>query len=106
MRGAILLLSMFVSMAALATELDSRLDVLRSDSSLAAFTQASQPREFVFPRDHGPHREFRHEWWYVTGHLDSTTGERFGFELTFFRYALIPTAENKPSDGSSAWRTD
>lgn len=42
---------------------------------------------FAFPRDHGSHPEFRTEWWYVTGHLDGTKGERFGFQVTFFRQA-------------------
>ena len=42
---------------------------------------------FVFPRDHGSHPEFRTEWWYVTGHLDAKDGNRFGFQVTFFRQA-------------------
>jgi predicted secreted hydrolase len=42
-------------------------------------------REFRFPQDHGSHPEFKIEWWYVTGHLSSTNGERFGFQATFFR---------------------
>ena len=87
-----------------------------SDSSPAAgFAAALEPRPFVFPRDHGPHGDFRLEWWYVTGNLDATDGERFGFELTFFRVALMPaTAVTTPTAGSpqapskelaSAWRT-
>jgi predicted secreted hydrolase len=39
---------------------------------------------FVFPRDHGAHPEFRTEWWYVTGWLESVTGP-VGFQITFFR---------------------
>jgi predicted secreted hydrolase len=54
------------------------------------FAQVLEPRGFEFPRDHGPHPEYRQEWWYVTGNLDSASGERFGFELTFFRFALAP----------------
>jgi predicted secreted hydrolase len=54
------------------------------------FAQVLEPRGFEFPRDHGPHPEYRQEWWYVTGNLDSAGGERFGFELTFFRFALAP----------------
>ena len=65
------------------------------------FAQVLGPREFEFPRDDGPHPEYRQEWWYVTGNLDSTTGERFGFELTFFRFALAP----RGGEGASAWRT-
>ena len=73
------------------------------------FAQALAPRVFVFPRDHGPHPEFRQEWWYLTGNLDGAGGERFGFELTFFRFALASPAssgaEGTTPPGSSAWRT-
>ena len=34
------------------------------------------------------HDEFKSEWWYFTGNLDSADGRHFGFELTFFRVAL------------------
>jgi len=68
------------------------------------FTQALTPIPFEFPRDHGPHPDFRHEWWYVTGNLDGPSGERFGFELTFFRVALTPKATATPTV-SSNWRT-
>jgi predicted secreted hydrolase len=67
-----------------------------------AFALALEPRVFEFPRDHGPHREFRHEWWYLTGHLDADGGARFGFELTFFRYAMGTAVQPAASD--SAWR--
>ncbi|TLY85470.1 MAG: hypothetical protein E6K37_07600, partial [Gammaproteobacteria bacterium] len=56
-----------------------------STPQAGGFAQALSPRAFAFPRDHGPHREFRQEWWYVTSNLEAATGERFGFELTFFR---------------------
>jgi predicted secreted hydrolase len=67
------------------------------------FAQADTPHTFSFPRDHGPHPEFRQEWWYVTGNLDGAHGERFGFELTFFRFAL--GAHEEPRAATSAWRT-
>jgi predicted secreted hydrolase len=72
---------------------------------LPGFEIATQPRQFEFPRDHGPHPSFRHEWWYVTGHLDSATGEPFGFELTFFRFALKPPPAAAEPAVASAWRT-
>jgi predicted secreted hydrolase len=82
-------------------------------STSAGFAQALEPRPFEFPRDHGPHPAFRQEWWYVTGNLDGSSGERFGFELTFFRVALMPTSAAPPVGVSaepsaafaSAWRT-
>jgi predicted secreted hydrolase len=74
--------------------------VLNADGADAAgFAQATQLRAFEFPQDHGPHQAYRHEWWYVTGNLDSADGERFGFELTFFRFAFAPEVQ-----GSSSWR--
>lgn len=44
---------------------------------------------FSFPRDHGSHPDFKIEWWYLTGHLQSvdTPARRFGFQATFFRQA-------------------
>lgn len=41
-----------------------------------------------FPRDHGAHDDFRTEWWYFTGHLKTPDGQRYGYELTFFRAGL------------------
>ena len=74
----------------------SALEVLRGSSSGGAanegFARALTVRAFEFPRDHGPHPQFRHEWWYWTGHLEAANGARFGFELTFFRIALAPPA--------------
>ncbi len=85
------------------------------DGGAGGFAQALTPRAFVFPRDHGPHPEFRQEWWYLSGNLDGAGGERFGFELTFFRFALAPPpaptaeaaalAEGKAPSATSAWRT-
>ncbi len=83
------------------TDPPSRLaELLGSDAE--GFATATEPREFVFPADHGPHPEFRNEWWYVTGNLDGEDGERFGFELTFFRFSLSPDIGESDSD----WRTN
>lgn len=57
------------------------------------FTRADGPMPFVFPEDHGPHPDFQTEWWYFTGNLAADTGERFGYQLTFFRRALAPPSE-------------
>ena len=54
------------------------------------FERALSHREFEFPDDHGPHNEFMTEWWYFTGNLSTASGERFGYQLTFFRRAINP----------------
>jgi predicted secreted hydrolase len=76
-------------------------------ATAAGFAEALVPRPFVFPRDHGPHPQFRQEWWYLTGNLEAADGTRFGFELTFFRFALAPAgaAAAATTSASSAWRT-
>jgi predicted secreted hydrolase len=80
--------------------------VLPPGSAASGFAQALTPRTFVFPDDHGPHPRFRQEWWYLSGNLDAAGGERFGFELTFFRFALAPPEPQPPPvSGSSAWRS-
>ena len=80
--------------------------VLPETDAAQDFAQADAPAAFSFPRDHGPHRQFRQEWWYVTGNLDAADGRRFGFELTFFRFALAPPPAAPANTGAaSAWRT-
>jgi predicted secreted hydrolase len=53
------------------------------------WAQADEPvrrgRALRFPRDHGAHPGAAIEWWYVTGELQAAAGERFGFQITFFR---------------------
>jgi predicted secreted hydrolase len=56
---------------------------------------------YEFPGDHGPHREFKTEWWYATGTLVDGGGHDYGFQLTFFRQGLKPGS--KPP-GSSRFR--
>jgi predicted secreted hydrolase len=57
--------------------------------------EVPQPgRKFVFPRDHGSHPGFKIEWWYVTGHLFTEKGRRFGYQATFFRRAA-PLRKNE-----------
>ncbi len=60
---------------------------LHAQTTTDGFALPQPGKVFVFPRDHGSHPDFRTEWWYVTGHLDSTDGHRFGFQVTFFRQA-------------------
>jgi predicted secreted hydrolase len=76
------------------------------DSALGAgdvegYARANVVREFVFPDDHGPHPNFRNEWWYLTGNLTTAEGRRFGYQLTLFRIALAP---QEPVDDSN-WRS-
>lgn len=70
--------------------------------SSEGYARADGPRTFVFPDDHGPHPDFRTEWWYWVGELRSTDGHRFGFQLTFFQQAMAPPDPAAPAR-PSAW---
>lgn len=67
------------------------------------FTVADGPRPLRFPADLGPHNDFQTEWWYYTGNLATADGRRFGFQLTFFRRALLGPAEQAAR--ASPWAT-
>lgn len=58
-----------------------------------------EPRAWNFPRDHGAHPEYRTEWWYFTGNLKDDTGNRYGYQLTFFRHGLREQTGSK----ANAW---
>src|SRR4051812_48577966 len=72
---------------------------LAATEPTTSFTEAIQPRNWSFPRDHGRHDGFKLEWWYYTGHLRDASGHRFGYQLTFFRSAFRP----QPIERESPW---
>ncbi len=73
-----------------------------SSEDVAKFARVLAPRKFVFPEDHGPHPVYRVEWWYFTGNLLDQDQNDYGYELTFFRFALTP--DELPVSNSS-WRS-
>jgi predicted secreted hydrolase len=58
---------------------------------------------FEFPRDYFDHPDYRTEWWYYTGNVETMRGTRYGFELVFFRQGQrrSPNPSNR-----SVWRID
>jgi len=54
------------------------------------FAVPQRPAQFDFPADHGPHPEYRIEWWYLTATLEGPDGTRYGAQWTLFRSALAP----------------
>ena len=68
-------------------------------AELEGYSQALEPRTLEFPEDHGPHPDFKTEWWYWIGNLVSAEGRRFGYQLTFFRSALVPPPD--PAHGQA-----
>lgn len=100
----LLLMALLVAACERPPETDA--DVIALNEALGGgdiegYARATEPRPFRFPADHGPHPDFRTEWWYFTGNLVDVEGRRYGFQLTLFRNALSPTAP----EGDSRWRT-
>lgn len=52
------------------------------------FPKADRVIPLHFPQDHGPHRQFKSEWWYFTGNLSTKSGRKFGYQFTIFRNSL------------------
>ena len=65
------------------------------------FRPAQPGYEYEFPRDHFSHDDFRIEWWYYTGNLESEEGNAFGYQVTFFRVGLEGT---KKIANPSKWK--
>lgn len=60
--------------------------------------------QYHFPQDHASHPSYKTEWWYYTGHLKTTQGKKYGYELTFFRLGR-DEKQIKP-DNKSPWNTN
>ena len=56
--------------------------------------EATEGFQFAFPRDHASHPDYRIEWWYYTGNLETKEGRRFGYQLTFFRTGVVREPDN------------
>src|ERR1700736_1449231 len=60
-------------------------------------------KTFAFPADHGPHPDYRIEWWYVTANLVDATGAAFGVQWTLFRQASHPGAQQEGWANQQIW---
>jgi len=63
------------------------------------FVRPRTPWAFRFPADHGAHLDFRFENWSFHGLISDENGKQYGFQLAFFRLAMVPD----PEERSSAW---
>jgi predicted secreted hydrolase len=63
-----------------------------------AFSKVTEVVPFEFPRDHGPHPDYRAEWWYYTGNLADEAGNHYGFQFTIFRRGIVPGQPERESE--------
>jgi predicted secreted hydrolase len=71
--------------------------------SADGYAEVKPGRPFAFPADHGPHPDFRIEWWYVTANLTDASGAAYGTQWTLFRQALQPGAPRQGWDNQQVW---
>jgi len=74
-------------------------DVAMLAQGVEGFSQAVSGHVLSFPADHGPHPDFRIEWWYLTANLQDAAGEEYGAQWTLFRIAMQPGSD--PADPAS-----
>ncbi len=61
-------------------------------SEADGFSVPQRGTQLSFPQDHGPHPDYRIEWWYLTATLTGDDGQDYGIQWTLFRSALAPFA--------------
>lgn len=71
--------------------------------SLDNFSSVNADKEFIFPEDHGSHKTFRTEWWYLTANLEDRFGNSFGIQWTLFRSALKAGDKRNGWESSQVW---
>ena len=67
------------------------------------FSVADPNYQITFPRDHGPHENFRIEWWYLTANLKSESIENLGIQWTLFKSNIMPISSKKPNHLNGFW---
>lgn len=68
------------------------------------FAQVTPGAELSFPADHQAHRDFRHEWWYLTANLTDQSGKPIGIQWTQFRFATLPSMP-MPAKPATQWQS-
>src|ERR1700745_3637982 len=71
--------------------------------SAQGYAQVPPGKHFSFPADHGPHPDFRIEWWYVTANLRDSSGAAYGAQWTLFRQAMHPGAQQEGWANQQIW---
>src|SRR6267154_1371767 len=67
------------------------------------FASVTPGKTFAFPADHGPHPDYRIEWWYVTANLVDPAGIAYGAQWTLFRQAMQPGAQQEGWANQQIW---
>src|SRR5450432_1441471 len=71
--------------------------------SAKGYAAVTPGRAFSFPADHGPHPEYRIEWWYVTANLRDSAGVAYGAQWTLFRQAMRAGVQQEGWANQQIW---
>lgn len=72
-------------------------------NDVSGFAAVVPGRRFSFPADHGPHPDYRIEWWYVTANLKDSDGNSYGVQWTLFRQAAQPGPQREGWASQQIW---
>ena len=75
----------------------------RADGHNNEFNMADPRYHITFPKDHGPHKNFAIEWWYLTANLKSDTLDDLGIQWTLFKSTLLPKLSKKSTQLNGFW---
>src|ERR1700682_1074026 len=67
------------------------------------FAAVTPGKTFAFLADHGPHPDYRIEWWYVTANLVDQAGAAHGAQWTLFRQASRPGPQQEGFASQQIW---
>jgi predicted secreted hydrolase len=67
------------------------------------FAAVTRGRTFAFPGDHGPHPDYRIEWWYVTANLADANSTAYGAQWTLFRQAMKAGVQDEGWASQQIW---
>jgi predicted secreted hydrolase len=92
---------------ALLLALDRKVGVAQGFAGLGisgdGFAPVIPGKTLTFPADHGPHPDYRTEWWYVTANLADSTGAAYGAQWTLFRQAMHPGVQLEGWANQQIW---
>jgi predicted secreted hydrolase len=71
-------------------------------AEVEGFAMPVRGTPLVFPHDHGPHPDYRIEWWYLTATLEGADGTPYGIQWTLFRIGRAP-GEGPGWDSPQLW---
>ncbi|MEO6382393.1 MAG: lipocalin-like domain-containing protein, partial [Nitrobacter sp.] len=87
--------------------LDRRLSLAQGFAGLgneaSGFAEVTPGRRFVFSADHGPHPDYRIEWWYLTANLKDEKHNALGVQWTLFRQAMQPGPQRDGWANQQIW---